>query len=307
MGSNTDAKPSTHQADLAKLPRALAPLIERPQWAVWRWTQQPNGSWQKPPFMATQPDRHASTKDPSTWSDYATALATVQAGHADGISYILTEDDPFRRDRSRSLPLADTHSIDAWAQNFLRCRPSIPIRKSRRAATAAASGVWRRRCLEPQIHARDRRQADRGRAVPAHQQGAHDHRLHARSAIRELANIDRVLDWAVVWGERRKAAAAAARASDGNGFEQQRVRLQRSIRSSRSCVRGTPAGPTAATVSIRSSAIMSAAAGTLNRYLRTCSNTRRGSAGAICVKIGCTKRLPAVPANMPSRSCRCRR
>ena len=82
----TTTKPITHQGDLAKLPRALAPLIERPQWAVWRWTQQPNGSWQKPPFMATQPERHASTNDPSTWADYATALATVQAGHADGIT-----------------------------------------------------------------------------------------------------------------------------------------------------------------------------------------------------------------------------
>ena len=30
--------------------------------------------------------------------------------------------------------------------------------------------------------------------------------------IRELANIDRMLDWAVVWGDRRKAAAAEAAA-----------------------------------------------------------------------------------------------
>jgi hypothetical protein len=59
-------EPTTHQRDLAKLPRALAPLIERPQWAVWRWTQKPDGSWQKPPFMAMQPQRHASTNDPST-------------------------------------------------------------------------------------------------------------------------------------------------------------------------------------------------------------------------------------------------
>ena len=85
-----NAKPITHQGDLAKLPKALAPLIARPQWAVWRWTQKPDGSWQKPPFQALQPDRHASTSDPSTWADYTTALATVQAGHADGISYILT-------------------------------------------------------------------------------------------------------------------------------------------------------------------------------------------------------------------------
>ena len=32
-------KPTTHQGDLTKLPKALAPLVERPQWAVWRWTQ----------------------------------------------------------------------------------------------------------------------------------------------------------------------------------------------------------------------------------------------------------------------------
>ena len=87
MDTDTNvAKPTTHQGNLAKLPRALAPLIERPQWAVWRWTQLPNGKWQKPPFMAVQPDRHASTNDPSTWTDYATALAAVQAGHADGIT-----------------------------------------------------------------------------------------------------------------------------------------------------------------------------------------------------------------------------
>jgi hypothetical protein len=89
-------KPITRQGNLAKLPRALAPLIARPQWVVWKWTEQGAG-WQKPPFMATQPQRHASTKDPSTWADYATALDAVEMGEADGISYILTEDDPVRR------------------------------------------------------------------------------------------------------------------------------------------------------------------------------------------------------------------
>jgi primase-polymerase (primpol)-like protein len=88
-----DATPTTYQGDLAKLPLALTPLIERPQWAVWRWTWQRKGHWQKPPFQALDPRRHASTKDPRTWSDYATALAAVQAGDADGISYVLTEND----------------------------------------------------------------------------------------------------------------------------------------------------------------------------------------------------------------------
>ena len=115
---NSNAKPTSHQADLTKLLRTLAPLTERSQWAVWRWTQQGNG-WQKPPFIATQPERHASTKDCKTWTDYATALATVQAGKADGISYILTEDDPLAAIDLDHCRAADTHSIDVWAQNFL--------------------------------------------------------------------------------------------------------------------------------------------------------------------------------------------
>jgi primase-polymerase (primpol)-like protein len=107
--SNFD-KPTTYQGDLAKLPQALTPLIERPQWAVWRWTQQTNGHWQKPPFQALDPQRHASTKDPDTWCEYVTALAVVQAGNADGISYVLTETDPFAAidlDHCRDL---DTHT-----------------------------------------------------------------------------------------------------------------------------------------------------------------------------------------------------
>ena len=115
------AKPTTHHGNLAKLPPALAPLIERPQWAVWRWTQLSNGKWQKPPFMAVQPDRHVSTNDPSTWTDYATALAALQAGHAEGITYILTKDDRFAAIDLDHCRCTITNSIDVWAQNFLQC------------------------------------------------------------------------------------------------------------------------------------------------------------------------------------------
>jgi primase-polymerase (primpol)-like protein len=80
-------KPTTHQGNLAKLPSSpLVLLTERDQWCVWNWTQKKDGSWQKPPFQARDPDRHASSKDPATWCSYETALATVQAGKADGIS-----------------------------------------------------------------------------------------------------------------------------------------------------------------------------------------------------------------------------
>jgi hypothetical protein len=44
--------------------------------------------------------------------------------------------------------------------------------------------------------------------------------LTLNPAIHELANIDKAVDWSVIWGERRKAAAieAAATAPAGNGF-----------------------------------------------------------------------------------------
>src|SRR5262245_12199951 len=93
--TRSNVKPTTYQRNLAKLPRALVPLIKRRQWCVWRWTQKADGKWQKPPFQATQPERHASTNDPGTWTTYSTALAAVQAGHADGLTYVLTKDDPF--------------------------------------------------------------------------------------------------------------------------------------------------------------------------------------------------------------------
>jgi hypothetical protein len=39
------------------------------------------------------------------------------------------------------------------------------------------------------------------------------------NTVQQLANIDKVLDWAVVWGERRKAAGEQVTSSKGNGFD----------------------------------------------------------------------------------------
>ena len=79
--------------------------------------------------QATQPERHASTSDPSTWSDYATALAAVQAGHADGITYILTERRPVRRHRSRSLPRHQSPTASTSGRRTCSTSAAIPIRK----------------------------------------------------------------------------------------------------------------------------------------------------------------------------------
>jgi AAA domain len=212
-----DIKPTTSQRNLAKLPPALAPLIERPQWCVWRWTQKPDGSWQKPPFMALQPDWHASTNDPGTWTDYSTALAAVQAGQADGISYILTKDDPFGAidlDHCRNKLC----SIDVWAQNFMQAAVN-----TYQEVTPSGEGVriWgfadgdalsRKFTLEidgKQIAAELFRRTNKALTITGY-------RLNT---VHTFTNIDNVFDWAVVWGERRKAAAEQITSSNGNGFD----------------------------------------------------------------------------------------
>jgi len=215
--SNNTNKPSTEQGNLAKLPRALGPLIERTQWAVWRWTQKPDGSWQKPPFMAMQSERHASTKDSATWSDYDTALAAVQAGHADGLSYILTADDPFAAidlDHCRDV---DTHSIDVWAQNFLQRG-----RFSYSEVTPSGTGcrIWGL-ANGDSLHRKFTLTID-GKEIAA-ELFRRTHKAltvtgYKLDSIRDLTNIDKVLDWAVIWGERRKAAAEAV-SIEGNGFD----------------------------------------------------------------------------------------
>jgi hypothetical protein len=215
-------KPRTFQRDLAKLPPALTPLIERAQWCVWRWTQLPNGKWQKPPFMATQPDRHASTNDPATWSDYATALATVEAGQADGISYVLTEDDQFAAVDLDGCcdPIFGT-SVDIWAQNWLDTG-----RHTYQELTPSGTGIhiWglatgdrqhRKFTLEidgKQVAAELFRRTNKALTITGYT---------LDPAIRELTSIDRVINWGLVWGERRKAAAEAAKphVNGGNGFD----------------------------------------------------------------------------------------
>ena len=142
-GLPTMTKPLTHQGDLAKLPRALAPLIERKQWCIYRWTPKPDGSWQKPPFIATHPDRHANIKDASTWTDYTTALAAVQTGHGDGISYVLTADDQIEASSSRS---GSFHRILRSSGTAARQYRPSPYERSVCASSGRCARTDRRCC-----------------------------------------------------------------------------------------------------------------------------------------------------------------
>jgi hypothetical protein len=216
--THSDIKPTTDQRHLAKLPSALTPLIQRPQWCIWQWTQKPDGQWQKPPFMARAPNRHASTNDPSTWADYSTALAAVQAGHADGITYILTKDDPFGAidlDHCRNKLC----SISVWAQNFMQAAVNTyqevtpsgeGIRIWGLAAGAPLNSKYTLEIDGIKIAAELFRRTNKALTITGDT---------LNPSVRELTNIDRVFSWAVVWGERRKAEIRTVSPASGNGFD----------------------------------------------------------------------------------------
>ena len=222
---STDNKPTTHQGDLAKLPPALAPLVARPQWCIWRWTRKPGGSWQKPPFMATNPERNASSTDPSTWTDYTTALAAVQAGHGNGVTYVLTENDPFAAIDLDHCRDADTRSIDAWAQKFL-ARSRIAYAEITPSGDGlriwgSANGAKVHRAFTLEIDEKSvKAELFRRTNKPLTITGLELVR------VRELTGIDQLVDWAVIWAERRKAAEKPVVPIKGDGLNGDNGSLQ---------------------------------------------------------------------------------
>jgi primase-polymerase (primpol)-like protein len=109
------AKPATI-GDPGKLPAALLPRTQQTRWVCWRWTwREDKGRWDKPPLQASNPDLSAKSNDPATWGTYAVAVAAVAAGKADGIGYMLADDDLDAVDLDHCHN-PETGAIDAWAQ-----------------------------------------------------------------------------------------------------------------------------------------------------------------------------------------------
>jgi predicted P-loop ATPase len=71
------------------LPMALQPYAKQARWVVWRWVTRPGKKATKPPYQARNPQRKASSTDPSTWADFDTAFTTYHAGKADGVGLCL--------------------------------------------------------------------------------------------------------------------------------------------------------------------------------------------------------------------------
>src|SRR4051794_17951718 len=115
---SASAASELHYAHRNALPCALAPLIAECRWLVWRWETNEQGKRTKVPYKARNPDEKASSTNPATWSDYATATAVVAAGRADGIGFALynSEFAAFDCDDCRD---PETGAIEPWAWDLI--------------------------------------------------------------------------------------------------------------------------------------------------------------------------------------------
>jgi primase-polymerase (primpol)-like protein len=71
-----------------------ADLRKLRQWVVWR-REVRDGKETKVPYRPGNPNRRASTTDPTTWGTFGQALAAVDRGQGDGIGFVFSAEDPF--------------------------------------------------------------------------------------------------------------------------------------------------------------------------------------------------------------------
>jgi hypothetical protein len=200
-GTPKAPKPTLHSGDRANPPAALRPLVERPQWAIWRLTWD-GTRWHKPPFMARDPQRHASSADPSTWTDYPTAVAA--AGHGDGVTYMLTPEDELAALDIDHVRDPNTRTILDWAQRLLDqaghayCEVSPSGTGLRIWGAAVSAPIHRQFKLENGAALELFRRTRKPLTVTGLQLG----RCH------EFGNVDQLIERALLWAERHKTASA---------------------------------------------------------------------------------------------------
>ena len=106
------------------IPSVLRPLT---RFVGWRYTWVPprngdeEGRWTKPPYVATDPERKASSTDPTTWCSFDDAVAAVSDGTLDGVGITLGQQGDVA-DRIVAVDLDHCITDDeivAWAQRII--------------------------------------------------------------------------------------------------------------------------------------------------------------------------------------------
>ena len=232
----------------------------------------------------------------------------MQTGRADGISYMLAETDPFAAIDLDHCRDPRTHSIDPWAQNFMQCAVTTYQEVTPSGAgiriwgLADGDNLHRKFSLEidgKQIAAELFRRTNKALTVTGYK----------LDTIHELTNIDRVFDWAVVWGERRKAAAAAAveqaASASGNGFNGSGNGCGCSIEQIERFVReGAPAGENRSDLFHTIVGHYFGCGWSAEQILAHLQQFPDGIGGRYLARGAYTARSPAAPASSKGSSCR---
>ena len=231
--------------------------------------------------MATQPTRHASVADSNTWTDYATALAAVHAGHGDGVTYVLTKQENFAAIDLDHCRDTVTGSVECWAQLMLEqalgtyCEITPSGNGLRIWGTAVGDSLHRKFSLDTGDNAAVElfRRTNKALTISG---------LDLRQG-RSLGSIDTLMDWCVFFGEKHKpaptAAAPVASTATVTGFHIRSMKSKAWL----APVRCRP-GPIAAICSTRSSGITSGVGGTLSRSQHTWGNFPTALAAVISAK-----------------------
>jgi hypothetical protein len=199
-GGNRPPKPTLCSGDLANPPEALRPLLERPQWAIWRliWT---GNRWSKPPFMARDPERIASSADPSAWVDHPDAVAAA-AKHGDGVTFMLTPDDELAAFDIDHVRDPATATIAEWAQRLLNQANTAYTEIS---PSGTGLRIWGRAMGAP-LHRKFN--LENGTALELFRRTRKPLTVTGLQLGRcqQLGNVDRLLERALLWAEKHKAA-----------------------------------------------------------------------------------------------------
>jgi len=208
------SKPSIVHGDFTRPPSALQPLLARQQWAIWRLIWR-DGNWTKPPFQAGNPDRHASSTDLSTWTSYAAACAAHQAGHSDGITYILTDDEGLAAADVDHVRDPKSGSIADWAQQLLDQAINTYCELS---PSGTGLRIWGTAKGAP-LHSNTKLEAGAGLELFRRTRKALTVTGLQLGCSRQLGNIDALLERAAAWAERHKAAAISRSPSGNIGIQ----------------------------------------------------------------------------------------
>jgi hypothetical protein len=182
----------------------LQPLLALDQFVLTRLIRADDGTVDKPPFMATQPRRHASSTDPQTWAPYPTAAAAVEAGDGDAVGFVLRADNEFAVIDLDNCRDPDDGSIKPWAwsvlQHFRGAYVEISHGNAGLHIFGRARGPKPPRCRFDFLDGRVEifRRTNKIITLTGKQLG---------SADPELPNIDESIEWLAGYVERRRQSA----------------------------------------------------------------------------------------------------